>query len=187
MSMYLDWIEVPGGICHFGDEVRPVLVHDLLWTRTPVIDAQLRGDRPGFDGLHPVTNVTHLQAAEIARRLGGRLPQSVEWEWMAAGTQRRRWPWGDEEWRPALANLRDSGHNSTSPVDAHPDGATPEGLLDVAGNVWEWTASATMGDGVVLRGGSYATSPLYAQCTFLNAAPAELRSPSIGFRMVRQP
>jgi iron(II)-dependent oxidoreductase len=57
----------------------------------------------------------------------------------------------------------------------------------VAGNVWEWTASPAMGDGYVIRGGSYASAPLYAQCTFLNAAPAELRSAGIGLRVVREP
>jgi iron(II)-dependent oxidoreductase len=106
---------------------------------------------------------------------------------MAAGSQRRRWPWGDEEWQPGYANLRDAGHGSLTPVNAHPAGATPEGLLDVAGNVWEWTAHATMGGSAVLRGGSYASPPLYARCTFVNAAPAELRSAGIGLRVVREP
>lgn len=52
----------------------------------------------------------------------------------------------------------------------------------MAGNVWEWTATAVWGNGFVLHGGSYASPPLYAKCTFLNAAPAELRSPGIGLR-----
>ncbi|MFD8497768.1 formylglycine-generating enzyme family protein [Amycolatopsis sp. NPDC059657] len=158
----------------------------LLWTQTPVA----YGHVPGNDGIgsrYPVTGITHSDATALAARLGGRLPRSAEWEWMAAGPLRRCWPWGDAPWQPAYANLRDSGHNTVTRVDTHPDGATPEGVLDVAGNVWEWTASTTMGDGVIIRGGSYAAPPLYAQCTFLNAAPAELSSPGIGLRVVREP
>ncbi|GLZ37891.1 hypothetical protein Acsp05_15150 [Actinokineospora sp. NBRC 105648] len=185
--MDIDWIEVPGGLCAFGDEARPRTVATLLWTRTPITFAQLTGDHRGQDGLHPATGLTHTQAADYARGLGGRLPSSVEWEWMAGGIERRRWPWGEDAWSPELANLRDSSHGATTPVDAHPGGATPQGLVDVAGNVWEWTVRVTMGNGVVLRGGSYASPPLYAQTTFLNAAPAELASPGIGFRVVRKP
>ncbi|MFI7676409.1 formylglycine-generating enzyme family protein [Actinophytocola sp. NPDC049390] len=185
--MKIEWVEVPGGTCRFGDDARPVQVGALLWTRTPITYAQLRGERGGGRGLHPVTGMTHAEATGIAQALGGRLPTSAEWEWMAGGTARRRWPWGDQDWTRELANLRDSGLDTTSPVDAHPAGATPEGLLDVAGNVWEWTARATMGSGVTLRGGSYASPVLYARTTFLNAAPAELTSPGIGLRVVRQP
>ncbi|WP_158851220.1 formylglycine-generating enzyme family protein [Saccharothrix deserti] len=185
--MNVEWVEVPGGTCAFGDDARPVEVGALLWTRAPVTYAQLGCARSGVDGLRPVTGISHAQAILVARALGGRLPTSAEWEWMAGGPQRRRWPWGDQEWCPELANLRDSGLDATSPVDAHPAGATPEGLLDVAGNVWEWTLRATMGNGVTLRGGSYASLPLYARTTFRNAAPAEVASPGIGFRVVRQP
>lgn len=93
---------------------------------------------------------------------------------------------GEQDWNPARANLRGSLRHTTTPVDEHAEGTTPEGLLDVAGNVWEWTATPVWGDGFVLRGGSYASPPLYAKCTFLNAAPAELRSPGIGLRVVRE-
>ena len=58
----------------------------------------------------PVTRIDHAEADAMARSLGGRLPRSVEWEWMAAGPELRVHPWGDEPWRPALANLRDSGY-----------------------------------------------------------------------------
>ena len=183
-AMSLDWIEIPGGTCLFGDQARPVTVPTLLWTRTPITQEQL-GDNPHQQ--RPVTDIDQATAAPIASQLGGRLPRSVEWEWMASGAKRRVWPWGDARWGPEMANLQDSGHGDTTDVTAHPDGATPDGLLDVAGNVWEWTASSTMGDGFVIRGGSYASPPLYAQCTFLNSAPAELRSPGIGFRVVREP
>jgi formylglycine-generating enzyme len=61
----------------------------------------------------------------------------------------------------------------------------PQGLLDVAGNVREWTATRVMGGGYVIRGGSYASKPLYARCTFLNAVHAQRRSPGIGVRPVR--
>jgi iron(II)-dependent oxidoreductase len=60
-------------------------------------------------------------------------------------------------------------------------------VLDLAGNVWEWTSSPAMGGGRIIRGGSYASPPLYAQTTFLNAAPAEHRSPGISVRPVRTP
>jgi formylglycine-generating enzyme len=183
MKVKIEWVEVPGGICEFGDNARQIQVGALLWTRTPITYAQLRGER----GTEPVTGISHAQAIEIAETLSGRLPTSVEWELMAGGATRRRWPWGDQEWTPELGNLRDSGLDTTSPVGTYPAGATPEGLLDVAGNVWEWTARATMGGGVALRGGSYASPPLYARTTFLNAAPVELASPGIGMRVVRRP
>ncbi|GAA2685884.1 MULTISPECIES: SUMF1/EgtB/PvdO family nonheme iron enzyme [Actinosynnema] len=185
--MDVEWIEVPGGTCAFGDRAKPIEISTLLWTRTPITWAQLEDGLPDDRGRHPVTGLTHAQADEFARALGGRLPTSAEWEWMAGGAARRTWPWGEQQWTPELANLRDSGLDTTSPVDAHPAGATPEGLLDVAGNVWEWTLRVTMGNGVTLRGGSYASQPLYARTTFLNAAPAELASPGIGFRVVRLP
>lgn len=186
--MSVDWVEIPAGVCNFGDAERRVPVQTLLWSRTPITYGNLQQEPPDHLGLrYPVTDLSQVEASAVAERLGGRLPRSVEWEWMAAGAQRRRWPWGSSKWQAALANLRDSGHGTVTAVDTHPDGATPEGMLDVAGNVWEWTASTSMGDGAILRGGSYAAPPLYAQCTFLNAAPVELRSPGIGFRVVREP
>ena len=106
---------------------------------------------------------------------------------MAAGAARRRYPWGDDDWWPGRAALLPSGFSRPVRAGSHPEGATPEGVLDVAGNVWEWTATTVVGGGHVIRGGSYASQLLYAQTTFRNAAPAELRSPGIGVRVVREP
>jgi sulfatase modifying factor 1 len=178
------WVLVPGGRCRHGDQGRLVVIGDLYWTTTPVTAGHL--GEPGDPDL-PVTGMDYEAAQEIAAEFGGRLPRSTEWEWMAAGAEQRQYPWGNRPWTPSLANLRGSGYSRLVPARAHPAGATPDGLLDVAGNVWEWTATPVMGGGFIIRGGSFAALPLYAQCTFLNAAPAELRSPGIGLRVVREP
>ncbi|MFE3196846.1 formylglycine-generating enzyme family protein [Embleya sp. NPDC059237] len=178
-----EWIRIDGGICAFGDTARPITVRTLWWTRTPVTPAQLDIDADD----RPMTGLTHAQAADVAAHIGGRLPRSVEWEWAAAGAARRRYPWGDQVPTPAHANLREDGPGTATPVQAHALGATPDGLLDMAGNTWEWTASPVMGGGYIIRGGSCASPCLYARCTFLNAAPAELASPGIGLRVVRTP
>lgn len=178
------WIFIEGGLCEFGDRRKPVQVFPLLWTMTPLTRGQL-----GLDGPPdmPFTSVTFEQASDWARRFQGRLPRSSEWEWMAAGPKRRLYPWGHQEWINSRANLRDSSIGRPVPVGQFPAGATPDGVLDVAGNVWEWTSSLVLGNGAVVRGGSYNSPILYARTTFLNSAPLELASPGIGFRIVRAP
>lgn len=176
------WIRVDGGLCRFGDAERPVRVRTLEWTRTVLTPAQLACG----DDERPLTGLSQPSAAVLARALGGRLPRSVEWEWAAAGPARRRYPWGEAPPTAATANLR-GGCGEAAPVGAYPAGATPKGLLEMAGNVWEWTSSPVLGGGFVLRGGSFNSPALYARTTFLNAAPAELESPGIGFRVVREP
>ncbi|MEW2401368.1 SUMF1/EgtB/PvdO family nonheme iron enzyme [Streptomyces sp. NPDC046862] len=176
------WIRIEGGTCRFGDQKRPITVRALEWTRTVLTPAQL-----GYSTDHrPLTGLSQGDAAQLAQELGGRLPRSVEWEWAASGLDCRLYPWGNDEPTPRRANLR-GGPGRTTPVGAYPDGATPQGLLDMAGNVWEWTSSPTLGEGFVLRGASHDSPALYARSTFLNAAPAELASPGIGFRVVREP
>src|SRR5437879_4987811 len=127
--MEITWILIPGGTCLFGDEAKPIEIDSLYWTSTTITrDSRL-----------PLTCIDQSEAAALAHRLDGRLPRSSEWEWMAAGPDRRRFPWGERPWDPVQANLRGSGLGRPAPVGDHPAGATPEGLHDVAGNVWEWT------------------------------------------------
>lgn len=115
---------------------------------------------------HPVTCVTALQAEAFCAFHGARLPTETEWDRVAHGSAApvRRFPWGDESPGPTRLNacgpecagfarpapgtrplraLHDAtdGFAFTAPVGSHPAGATPEGALDLAGNVREWTAS----------------------------------------------
>jgi sulfatase modifying factor 1 len=189
------WAEVAGGVLPAGRWRSQTGVADLLWTAVPVTVSLARqlGELPEERGggsctRHPVTGITWHQAVRLAASLGGRLPTSAEWEWMA-GRGSRRYPWGDDpprtETASALANLRGIGPDRTTTVGEFPAGATPDGLLDVAGNVWEWTSTPVPG-GRVVRGGSYRALSLYARCDYVNEVPPEIASPGIGVRVVRE-
>ncbi|MBN1482821.1 SUMF1/EgtB/PvdO family nonheme iron enzyme [candidate division KSB1 bacterium] len=67
--------------------------------------------------------------------VGGRLPTEAEW---AAGRGEQKYPWGNSEPTKDKANYRETGLMRTAPFGIFPEGATPDGLLDMAGNVWEW-------------------------------------------------
>ncbi len=84
-----------------------------------------------------------------------RLPAEEEWEWAASGGK-RKYPWGDPEPDETRANY-DGKVGQTTPVGAYPAGATPEGLQDMAGNVWEWMGNkyAPSSERRALRGGSW--------------------------------
>ncbi|WP_327009689.1 formylglycine-generating enzyme family protein [Dactylosporangium sp. NBC_01737] len=179
------WLLVPGGTCLYGDARKPRTVPDLLVAATPLTLSQCGAGDVDL----PVTGISYDDAVRLAAEAGGRLPSSVEWEWIAAGPDRRDYPWGGEPWTPDRALLTGPGRapRGPQPVGQHPAGATPHGVLDLAGNVWEWTSSSSMGCGKIIRGGSYVSPPLYARTTFLNAAPAERRSCGISVRPVRTP
>lgn len=105
----------------------------------------------------PVVGVSWYEAAaycawftSLGHRVGWlptdavvRLLTAAEWERAARGTDRRRYPWGDAPPDPERANYDATGLRAPAPVGCFPRGISPCGALDVAGNVWEWTASCS--------------------------------------------
>jgi sulfatase modifying factor 1 len=105
-----------------------------------------RGKPPKGKEDHPVIYVSWLDAVAYCNWLAGvtgkayRLPSEAEWEKGARGTDGWIYPWGNE-WDPKRCNCKEGGRGDTTPVGAYPQGASPYGLLDMAGNVWEWCHS----------------------------------------------
>ncbi len=91
---------------------------------------------------HPVVGVTAQQAFDYCRWIGRRLPTELEWERAARGAEGRLWPWGNEPPTRNRTNILFEGEpEGTKPVQSYPKGASPEGVFNLVGNVWEWTAS----------------------------------------------
>ncbi len=155
----------------------------------------------------PVVHVCCHEADAYAAWAGRRLPTEAEWEKAArfdpATGRSRRFPWGDEDPGPRHANLGQR-HLQPAPVGAYPEGASPLGVHQLIGDVWEWTASGWHpypgfevfpypeysqvffgGDYRVLRGGSFGTDPAAIRGTFRNWDLPVRRQIFAGFRLAR--
>ena len=121
---------------------------------------------PGRDA-HPVTWLSWSDAEAYVRWAGRRLPTEDEWEFAARGSDQREYPWGNE-FSPERCNCRVSGVGGTTAVGSHPGGVSPWGCHDMAGNVWEWTASwadATH-ERRVVRGGSWGNGSMSCRACY---------------------
>jgi iron(II)-dependent oxidoreductase len=165
-------------------------------------------DRSGpVDPRRPVVHVSYHEAEAFARWAGKRLPNEFEWEAAAsfdpATGGQRLYPWGNEPWTPALANL-DQLSFDTAPVGAYPRNVSPLGCYGMIGDVWEWTSSDFRSypgyetfpyaeysevffgnEYKVLRGGSFATRPGVIRNTFRNWDYPIRRQIFSGFRCAR--
>jgi len=163
----------------------PVPYLDEVWAEPYNWDHQRR-TYPEGKANHPVVLVSWEDALAYCRWAGVRLPTEMEWEKAARGEDGRIYPWGNE-FDPERANVRESGIGSTTPVGIYPDEVSPYGLLDCAGNVWEWTASQAGEGQVVIRGGSWNFRAPDARCFVRDYSHPGHRSYCIGFRVVTGP
>lgn len=92
---------------------------------------------------HPIVCVDFKQAVDYCSAQGKRLPSDAEWEWAARGGEEARvYPWGKDAPKDQLCWSGNGLLKGTCPVGAHPSGASKDGLLGMAGNVFEWTTSS---------------------------------------------
>lgn len=165
--------------------------------------------KPGRER-HPINCVSHQQATSYCAARGGRLPSEAEWEFSARGSANRPFPWGEaeptrerlnacgkecERWHTSVGLSReihglmydeDDGYSGSAPVGSFSAGSTREGIADLIGNVFEWTAGGfyaygeqprtdpvgpSDADSYVIRGGSF------------NSGMAELSDPAVRFAL----
>jgi serine/threonine-protein kinase len=220
-----DMLLIPAGFFLMGRGKRRVHLDPFYIDRTPITNREFmtfmevtgyRPSDPAADRFvphllggklsegkenHPVVYVSWFDARAYALWAGKRLPSEAEWEKAARGVDGRKYPWGRAEPSKRHANYGNKD-GSTVAVGARPEGASPYGVLDVAGNVWEWCEdfddpafyedgppnnprNKHPGERMVLRGGSYMFGPRALRTTARTSFEPHYRFGGAGFRCAR--
>ena len=217
--------ESPDAVEH-EKPVTPIVLGCFYLARHPVTNAQYEQFDPGHrskrapwaDDRHPVVYVNSREAEKFCQWLSAkegkkyRLPTEAEWEYAARGTENRAFPWGGRldaghyanfaDKRTAFAwrdTVIDDGFAETAPVGSYPRGASPFGLEDLAGNVFEWCADyfeaykgkertnprgPSGGTKRIYRGGSWKSRPGNLRTSARNFNLPDYSSNDVGFRVV---
>ena len=203
-------VEIPGGEFAYGEEKATRYLPGYRLGKYPVTNAQYarfletnpnvpapyveadwaqpyNWDRehrtyPEGKATLPVVLITWEEAWAYCVWAGGRLPTEEEWERGARGDDGRTYPWGEVE-DPLYANVRESGLGGLTPAGVYLNGSSPYGLLDTAGNVWEWTTDDFDEQTKTIRGGAW-NFPIKSASTYTRecSRPGN-RSHGIGFRV----
>jgi serine/threonine-protein kinase len=207
---------VPAGEFLFGQDKQTAHLPAFYIDRTEVpYEAYERFCRetnhpmpPGADGERPrdpIVDVTFLDAQQFAKWAGKRLPTSQEWEKAARGTHGRLYPWGDDPESPPPANI--GNPKGVMQVGSNPDGASPYGVLNMLGNVWEWIDESRVPSlqalshfakllhpapnatepWFVIRGGGFSDHLVDSYLWDFATVPARHHARNIGFRCVKTP
>lgn len=165
----IEWVRIPAGEFLMGSHVEQdvhmfedeapqftLYLDEYQISRYPVTNAQYKkfmiatghdapphwsdGEIPAGEEHHPAVNVSWHDTLAFCEWAGVRLPTEAEWEKAARGADGRLYPWGNQPPDPTRCNF-DLFVGMTVPVGSYPAGASPYGVCDMAGNVWEWTAS----------------------------------------------
>ncbi len=198
-----EMVRVPAGPFLYGSARAEIDLSEFWVDRTPVTNVEYARfvaahghpppphwpdqTPPSTIADHPVTHVSWYDALAYARWAGKRLPNERQWEKAARGTDGQRYPWGNQV---PTANLSNFSHNGsgTAPVGQHsPHSDSPYGCVDMAGNVWEWTADDYDRQRKTLRGGRWSNFQLDLDVTNRNLLAPDQRRPYVGFRCVAVP
>ncbi|MCD4738979.1 MAG: formylglycine-generating enzyme family protein [Anaerolineae bacterium] len=201
-----EMVRIPVGKFLYGDNKKKRELPEFWIDKTPVTNAEYarfvaatgrqppahwegkippvwRGREKIVD--HPVIYVSWHDATAYAKWAGKRLPAEEEWEKAARGVDGRIYPWGDEKPTPALCNFGQNEGGATPVGKYSPQGDSPSGCVDMAGNVWEWTASAYDKSSKVLRGGSWGVNPDHVRSALRLRSDLDDTRGDVGFRCAR--
>ena len=168
--------------------------------RTEITVTQFRKYQPNYDEKPytggkdcpncPAMGINWIQASKYCRWAGKRLPREEEWEAAARGVTSFFYPWG-EVFLPLRSNLlgEEDGYLFSAPVGSFQAGASASGVMDMAGNVWEWVDSKKstrpQPETRIVKGGGWTSDEKQARISFRNHVNLKMKNPTFGFRCAK--